>query len=94
MYPDVGDDQSAPDTDQEPDSTDKNEKDSGSETTLIPKSMCAGMEIKPGESLTFKVVSVHDDEVEVEYDSGNEKKQTDSEDMSSAMSGMDSMSGE
>ena len=35
------------------------------ETALLPKSLCAGKELKPGDTLTFKVVHMYDDEIEV-----------------------------
>lgn len=34
-------------------------------TALLPKSVFGGGEVKEGETITVKVVSVHDDEVEV-----------------------------
>lgn len=37
------------------------------ETTLVPKSMFEGKELKPGDEFYFTVVSIHENEVEVSY---------------------------
>lgn len=39
----------------------------GGETALIPKSLLAGKEFKPGEEVVLKIVHIFDDEVEVQY---------------------------
>ena len=59
------------------------------ESALLPKSLFGGKEPKPGEEFVFKVVQVHGEEVEVEYATGSEKK--DSENMAAADSKMDAM---
>lgn len=62
------DDASAPsktDAGAMPDKQDS-EKPEG-ETALLSKSMFGGKDVEPGGECTFKVVAVHDDEVEVEY---------------------------
>lgn len=41
-------------------------------TALLPKSICPGMDIKPGQTITLKVLKAYDDEIEVEYENGNE----------------------
>lgn len=41
---------------------------------LLPKSILAGKDFKPGEEIVLKIVAIHDDEVEVEYSYGDEKK--------------------
>ena len=45
------------------------------ETTLVPKSMFEGKELKPGDEFYFTVVRVHENEVEVSYkhDEGKEE---------------------
>ena len=37
------------------------------ETTLVPKSMFEGKELKPGDEFYFTVVAIHENEVEVKY---------------------------
>ena len=41
----------------------------------IPKSLLAGKEFKPGESIMLKIVSIKDDSVIVEYDYGDEDQE-------------------
>lgn len=36
-------------------------------TALLPKSILAGKDFKPGEEVVLKIVRIHDDEVEVAY---------------------------
>lgn len=48
------------------------------ETTLVPKSMFEGKELKPGDEFYFTVVAVHGDEVEVSY-KHDEKAEADTE---------------
>ena len=43
------------------------EKEMGSETALIPKTLLAGKEFNPGDELVLKIVAMHGDEVEVAY---------------------------
>jgi hypothetical protein len=66
--------------DKGPDDTmggDDDSKDSQSETALLPKSILAGKEFKPGDELALKVVHIYNDEVEVQYASEDEKKPDD-----------------
>ncbi len=37
------------------------------ETTLIPKSILAGKDFKPGDEVVLKIVKLYDDQAEVEY---------------------------
>lgn len=41
------------------------EEDEGEETALLPMSLFPGMDLKPGDTKTIKVVRVYEDEVEV-----------------------------
>lgn len=61
-YPDdVGGGTSAPESAGE-------DRDEGAEqTALLPKSILAGKDFKPGDEVVLKVVHIYDDEVEVEY---------------------------
>jgi beta-lactam-binding protein with PASTA domain len=47
------------------------EESSDAENALIPKSILAGQDIKPGQEITLKVVHVYEDEVEVQYSKGD-----------------------
>lgn len=38
-----------------------------SETTLIPKSICPGMDFEPGDEVMLRVVRVHEGDLEVAY---------------------------
>lgn len=64
-----------PDTDEEtPEGGDAAEQESdkpGTETTLVPASIFPEPP-EPGKTCTFKVVAVHDGEVEVEYSKSKE----------------------
>lgn len=66
--------ESAPDTQENPD-----DQEAGPEgvTALLPKSICAGMDIKPGQTITLKVVKTYDDEIEVEYEKGDKPSEMD-----------------
>lgn len=48
----------------------------GGETALIPKSLLMGKEVNPGDEVILKVVHIYEDEVEVQYPTGEaeEKK--------------------
>lgn len=60
------------------------ESDTGmGETTLIPKSMFGDKDVEPGHTCCFKVVSVHENEVEVAY-KADEQKEEDEETPESA----------
>lgn len=39
-------------------------------TAMLPKSILAGKEFKPGEEVVLKIVAMHDDQVEVTYATG------------------------
>lgn len=58
----------------ESEAVDKDKDEAGPEgvTALLPKSICAGMDVQPGQTLTLKVVKTYDDEIEVEYVKGDE----------------------
>jgi hypothetical protein len=49
------------------DSAEESREEDDSETALIPKSLVAGYDLKAGDSIKLKVVSIMDDEVEVQY---------------------------
>lgn len=53
----------------------KEAKESEEPTALIPKSLLAGKDFKPGEEIVLQIVSMHENEVEVKYASekGEEK---------------------
>jgi hypothetical protein len=42
-------------------------EDTGEMTAVLPKSILAGKEFKPGEEVMLQIVSMHDDEVVVKY---------------------------
>jgi len=54
---------------------DKSSEESGRESALIPKSLLAGMEIKPGDDVLLRVVHVYPDEIEVEYAHAEEREE-------------------
>jgi hypothetical protein len=64
-YPDIGAGQgrAAPD------------KDVGASSALLPKSLVGGKELKPGETITLKVVKTYEDEIEVEYQKEKETEE-------------------
>lgn len=49
-------------------------QEEGEHTALLPKSILAGKDFKPGEEIVLKIVRLHDDQVEVAYASGEEKE--------------------
>lgn len=56
--------------------TEENTPEDSGDTLHVPSEFCAGMEFKPGDEITMKVVSVGDDGVEVAYakpEDSNEK---------------------
>lgn len=81
-YPQPDEDAAAPDmaSDQE---TPKKKKDdmSEGESALIPKSLLAGKDFKPGEEVVLKIVRDYGDQIEVQYaaDDGSDEEQPDSE---------------
>lgn len=50
------------------------EKSEG-QTAILPKSILAGKEFKPGEEVVLKIVAIHDNDVEVEYSHDEEKEE-------------------
>lgn len=62
-YPedDMAEDKSPPAADESP------EEGAAPTTALLPKSILAGKDFKPGEEIVLKVTHVYDDEVAVEY---------------------------
>jgi hypothetical protein len=66
-----------PGDESEPVDTDKDEAGPEGVTALLPKSICAGMDVQPGQTLTLKVVKTYDDEIEVEYVKGDEPSEMD-----------------
>lgn len=96
-YPDTEDtadtapaaaDTSAADSEQNPES---DTEDLG-ETALVPKSILAGKELQPGDTVTFKVVHLYDDEVELRPESESKEEATEPKGMS-ANDEIDSMAG-
>lgn len=86
-YPDDGglnepgeDGKEVMDPNQKPESdTDKDDdKEGAGESALIPKSLCPGMDLKPGDKIPLVVRAVHGDEIEVEYEA-DDKPGADSE---------------
>jgi hypothetical protein len=47
------------------------------ETALLPKTILAGKEFKPGDEVVLKVVHLYDDEVEVAYATGKDEDEND-----------------
>jgi hypothetical protein len=41
-------------------------------TALLPKSICPGMDLQPGQNITLKVLKSYEDEIEVEYVKGDQ----------------------
>ena len=60
----------------------------GGETSLLPKSMFGKHEPKVGEEYVFKVVRLHEGEVEIEYATGKDKEKSGMEESMEAMDGM------
>lgn len=50
------------------------ESKSDSPTAVLPKSILMGKEFKPGDEVVLKIVRMHEDEIEVEYATGEEEK--------------------
>lgn len=87
---DTSGDTSAQNTDSEPDTTDQNEDQEG-ETFLVSKSNLGGTDPQPGDVCKFKVVRVHDDEVEFEWVSDDNKNEDSNPDMQKASGELDTM---
>jgi hypothetical protein len=78
LYPQVDSenaaDESNPGDEQESTGADNPESDKAdSETTLVPKSMLKDG-VAPGDTCSFKVVSVHGDEVEIEWQADDKEE--------------------
>jgi len=72
------DDESSPTKAEGDDSSPKSkskEEDDNMPTALIPKSLLAGKDFKPGDEIVFKIVHLYDDEAEIAY--ATEKKSKD-----------------
>lgn len=46
-------------------------KEESGPTALVPKTLFAGKEAKPGDVFDFEVVAVHEGEVEIKYSTGS-----------------------
>ena len=60
------------------------EEHAGGETGILPKTLMAGKDFKPGEEIVLKVVAVHENDFEVEYSHGDEKEESSGEHESAA----------
>lgn len=60
------------------------DKRDSEKTTLIPSSICPGMEFDVGDEIVLKVVAVHEDELEVAYAPDKEKEKDNEPSMSRA----------
>lgn len=49
------------------------------ETALVPKTILAGKELQPGDTVTFKVVHLYDDEIELQPVSEGKETETETE---------------
>lgn len=58
------------------DKAETDETEGSEPTALIPKSLLAGKEFKPGEEIVLKIVHIYEDEVEVEYAKSEEGEET------------------
>ncbi len=45
------------------------------QTAILPKSILAGKDFKPGEEIVLKITAIHDNDVEVEYASEGGKEE-------------------
>lgn len=90
LYPQMG---GSRDTSPEaPEGGNEEPHDESGETALLPKSILAGKEFRPGEEVVLKIVRVHDDEVEVEYAPEKPKESESEQEPESADSEIDRMS--
>ncbi len=55
--------------------TEREDTEDVAETALLPKSILAGKDFKPGDELVLEVVHLYDDEVEVKYASAEPEKE-------------------
>ena len=67
---------------------DEMSEDEGGDSALLPKSLMAGKDFKPGDEIMLEVVKVYGDEFEVKY--AKEKKEPKSG-MDESMDSMDAM---
>ena len=80
MYPAADEEEAAPSGDGgQAEPAPKDEEAAGDDegkmegtTALLPKSILAGKEFKPGEEVVLKIVHIYGDEVEVAYATGEE----------------------
>lgn len=84
-------DMSSPSTAQEGDEKpmDGEQEEEHETSALLPKSILAGKEFKVGEEVVLKIVSMHDDEIEVEYSEGKPDKSESMTEMDKSKSSMD-----
>lgn len=75
---------SQPGNESEPDASNEDEAGPEGVTALLPKSICPGMDVQPGQTITLKVVKTYDDEIEVEYE--KDDKPSDPSEMSQSES--------
>lgn len=92
MYPSEAPEMPAK-NDKEPDAADKDETTEG-ETALLPKSLFMGQDLKPGDTVTLKIVHGYQDEIEVCPVSDKEDAKDSEPEMSKSMSGLDEMTGQ
>ena len=61
------------------------------ETAIIPKSLLAGKDFKPGEEMVVKIVGIHGDKVEIAYapEKGGEGEEPEKAGMPEGMGGGD-----
>lgn len=69
---------------------DESKEDEGGDSALLPKSLMAGKDFKPGDEIVLEVVKVYGDEFEVKY--ASEKKEKSSKPaMDESMDSMNAM---
>jgi len=71
-----------------------NPGDGNGETVMVPKTLCPGMEFKPGDEMVLKVKSVKGDMLEMEYapEHSDESHMMDEKEMEHPSEDMKSMS--
>jgi hypothetical protein len=75
-----------PEPDDQQDAVATDDESEGAEPIVIPKSACAGMDLKPGQRITFVVDKVLEDEVTAHYTSAKPAAETTpAPDMSASM---------
>lgn len=65
-------------------------KDDGrdSEEAILPRSICAGMDVKVGDRLSFEVTALHDKELSVKYAPDSDKEDDKGGDKAAVPAGM------